>query len=189
MTPVPAVALDWSVDRAAGIAALVLASLSVAVGILSAAGPGLGRALVPRGLGADGRGLHEALALATLAAIFIHVLAFATDPFFAVGTAAALVPFASPVRTLEVGIGQVAAYGIAALGLAYYARGRIGAARWRRAHRWIATFWALAALHTFLAGSDVDRLWFAVAVLPPVFAVLVALGLHWLERMDAAART
>jgi hypothetical protein len=189
VTLVPAVAVDWSVDRAAGMAALVLASLSVAVGILTAAGPGLGRALVPRGRGADGRGLHEALALATLAAIAVHVLAFATDPFFAVGPAAALVPFASPVRTFQVGLGQVAAYGIAALGLAYYARGRIGAARWRSAHRWIAAFWALAALHTFLAGSDVSRIWFAVAVLPPVSAVLVALGLHWLERVDAAARS
>jgi hypothetical protein len=32
----------------------------------------------------------------------------------------------------------------------------------------------------------VSRAWFALAMVPPVVAVLIALGLHWLERVDAA---
>jgi methionine sulfoxide reductase heme-binding subunit len=180
-----AVSFDWSVNRAAGIAAMLLASVSVAAGVLSARGPGLGRAVLRRPL-PDGRGLHEALSLATLAAIAVHVVAFAGDGFFAPGVVGTLVPFASPYRAFATGVGQVAAYGLAALGLAYYARTRIGPARWRATHRWIVAFWALSVLHTFLAGSDVSRAWFALAMVPPVVAVLIALGLHWLERVDAA---
>lgn len=182
---IAAVGVDWSVNRAAGLAAMLLASLSVAAGVLSSPGPGLGRAVLRRPL-RDGRGLHEALAMATLVAIAIHVLAFAIDPFFKVGLARSLVPFASPYRGFATGIGQVAAYGLAGLGLTFYARRRIGAARWRSAHRWIVVFWALATLHTFVAGSDVSRTWFALAIVPPVVAVLIAIGLHWIERVDAA---
>ena len=179
------VGVDWSVNRAAGIAAMLLASLSVAVGVLSSPGPGLGRAMLRRAL-RDGRGVHEALAIATLVAIAVHVLAFAADPFFKVGLVRSLIPFASPYRGFATGIGQVAGYGLAALGLTFYLRGRIGAARWRSAHRWIVVFWALATLHTFIAGSDVSRAWFALATVPPVVAVLIAIGLHWIERVDAA---
>jgi DMSO/TMAO reductase YedYZ heme-binding membrane subunit len=42
-------------------------------------------------------------------------------------------------------VGIVAGYGLAVLGLTYYMRERIGAARWRRLHRLTAVFWLAAS--------------------------------------------
>ena len=179
-----ALSFDWSVNRAAGIAALLLASITVALGVLSSSGPGLGREVSTTVVGArgEGRSLHEAMSIATLVAVALHGIAFAIDPFFNAGIIGAVVPFASPYRPLSVAVGQIAGYGLAALGLTYYLRRRIGPARWRKAHRWIVAFWGLAVLHSFLSGSDTGRLWFQLAVIPPVVASAVVFGLHVVQR-------
>jgi hypothetical protein len=183
-----AVAFDWSVNRAAGIAALLLASLTVAMGVLSSSGPGLGREVSRSVLGSrgEGRSLHEALSIATLVAIGLHLVSFAADGFFGAGIVGAVVPLASPYKPLAVAAGQIAGYGLAALGLTYYLRHRIGPARWRKAHRWIAAFWVLAVAHAFFSGSDAGQLWFQLALVPPIVASLVVFGLHWVQRADAA---
>jgi methionine sulfoxide reductase heme-binding subunit len=166
------IAVTWSVDRAAGIAALLLATSSIVAGTFVGARAAGDRApLLPR---ADLRPLHEALALATLAAIAIHLVSFAVDGFFKAGLTGALVPFASPFRPVAVTAGQVAAYGIAVLSLTYYARRRIGPARWRVVHRAIAAFWGLAVIHSAFAGSDALRPWLVLVTVPPV---VVAIGL------------
>jgi sulfoxide reductase heme-binding subunit YedZ len=184
-----AISFDWSVNRAAGIAAMLLASITVALGVLSSSGPGLGREVSTSILGSrgEGRSLHEAMSIATLVAVALHGIAFAADGFFGAGIVGTVVPFASPYRPLSVAVGQVAGYGLAALGLTFYLRRRIGPARWRSAHRWIVAFWALAVLHSFLSGSDAGRLWFQIAIIPPVVAAVVVFGLHVVQR--AAAMT
>jgi sulfoxide reductase heme-binding subunit YedZ len=165
------VAVAWSFNRAAGIAALLLASGSVVLGVLAASG----------GV-KDARAAHEALSLATIAAIGAHGAAFLLDPFFAPGVAGALIPGASPYRAIPVALGQIAGYGLAALGLTYYARGRIGPARWRAAHRLSGVFWVLAVVHVILTGTDIRAGWFVIAALSPVAAGAVALALRWHER-------
>ena len=62
----------WLTSRAAGIAALLLSSLSVCVGLLMG-----GRLL--KGRGPDLRATHEALSLATLGALLVHGLALLGD--------------------------------------------------------------------------------------------------------------
>jgi sulfoxide reductase heme-binding subunit YedZ len=66
----------------------------------------------------------------------------------------------STYRSLWTGLGIIAGYGLAVLGLTYYLRDRIGAARWRRLHRLTAVFWLLAVGHTIEAGSDAAQIWF-----------------------------
>jgi hypothetical protein len=46
-------------------------------------------------------------------------------------------PVASSYRPFWTGLGVLAAYLAMALSLTYYVRGRVGARRWRRAHRLI----------------------------------------------------
>lgn len=74
------------------------------------------------------------------------------------------------------GLGILGGYGLAALSLSYYARARIGVARWRSLHRLIAAFWLLGVAHALGAGTEAGQPWFlalaTVAVLPP-FALLV----------------
>jgi sulfoxide reductase heme-binding subunit YedZ len=174
--------LFWLTSRAAGISALVLASLAVTAGLAmgSKGGPLRGRA-------AQLRPAHEALSLATLAAIALHGLALFGDGWLSPSLADVAIPFVSGYRPFWTGLGIIGGYGLAALSLSYYARARIGVARWKLLHRFIALFWLLGVVHTLGAGSDAGQPWFlllaAVVVLPP----LVLLGARWRTRVDLRA--
>ncbi|UUY04032.1 hypothetical protein LRS13_00435 [Svornostia abyssi] len=66
---------------------------------------------------------------------------------------------------------------MAALGLSYYARNRIGAARWRRLHRFTAFAWVLSIGHALGAGTDADTAWFLIGVaivVTPTLTLLIA---------------
>jgi sulfoxide reductase heme-binding subunit YedZ len=167
--------LFWITSRAAGGAALLLASASVALGLMmSSKRKGSNKR--------DLRSIHEALSLATLAMVALHGFALLGDTFLNPGLAGIAVPFASAYRPLWTGLGIIAGYGLAALGLSYYLRDRIGAARWRRAHRLTAVFWLLAVVHTLGAGSDAAQLWFLIASGALVVPAALLLALRWLGR-------
>jgi methionine sulfoxide reductase heme-binding subunit len=164
--------LFWVSSRAAGIAAMILASGSLGVGVLIR-----GRGESRRLLGSDVRALHEALSLATLAAIAVHGVALLGDAYLQPSPLDIAVPFTGAYRPLWTGLGIVAGWGLAALGLSYYARGRIGAARWRYLHRFIPVFWALGVVHTLGAGTDAAQPWMLIALaLPAVPALFLLLG-------------
>jgi sulfoxide reductase heme-binding subunit YedZ len=173
----------WFTARAAGVAALVLASCSVSLGLLHA-----GRVL-PRRIGpAESRALHEALALATLVAVAAHGVALVLDPVLRAGVAQIVVPLASPYRPVGTALGQIAGYGLAVLGLGYYARARIGPARWRRAHRFVPAFWALAVVHGLTVGTDRGQPWFLAVLALPALAALALLTRRWMPRSPAPGR-
>jgi methionine sulfoxide reductase heme-binding subunit len=167
--------LFWITSRAAGGAALLLASASVLLGLMMSS-----RRRQPNRR--DLRTLHEALSLAALAMVGLHGLSLLGDAYLSPGIAGILIPFVGRYRPLWTGVGILAGYGLALLGVSYYFRDRIGAARWRRAHRLTAAFWLLAIVHTIGAGSDAAEPWFLViggmAVIPAAFL----LALRWLIR-------
>jgi methionine sulfoxide reductase heme-binding subunit len=163
--------LFWITSRAAGIAALVLSSASLGAGLL----------IRTRGerrlLGAEARALHEALALATLAALAVHGLALLGDGYLHPGPVEISIPFTTAYRPLWTGIGIVAGWGLAILGLTYYARDAIGTARWRLLHRFIAVFWALGIVHTIGAGTDAGQPWLLIVMaIPAVPAGIMLAG-------------
>lgn len=178
-----AVSMTWSVDRAAGIAALALASLSVCLGLLQSRGVAAPKGQVRRDL----RPIHEALSIAALAAIGVHVVAFMADQYIGTGIAGALVPFGSSYEPFAVGLGQLAFYGLVAFSLSFYARRRIGPARWRLAHRSVALFWLLAVGHAALIGTDAAATWLIAALLPLVVAAAAGLAWTWSGRVGPAA--
>ena len=172
---VAATHLFWITSRAAGVSALVLASAAVAAGLaISAKSP---RAK-------NMRTVHEALSLATLAALALHGVALLGDAWLHPGLAGIAIPFAGAYRPFWTGLGILGGYGLATLSLSYYARARIGVARWKLLHRFIAVFWMLGVVHTLGAGTDAGQPWFlllaAVTVLPP----LAMLGARWRSRTD-----
>ena len=59
-------------------------------------------------------------------------------------------------------MGIVAGWSLIILGLSYYARGRIGPARWRRLHRFTALAWILGVVHGIAEGTDAGAAWFLV---------------------------
>jgi sulfoxide reductase heme-binding subunit YedZ len=167
--------LFWITSRAAGGAALLLASAAVGAGLmLSARRPGANKR--------DLRPIHEALSLSTLAMVALHGLSLLGDAYLNPGIAGIAVPFVSAYRPIWTGIGIVAGYGLAALGLTYYVRDRIGAVRWRRLHRLTAVFWIAAIVHTIGAGSDASELWFLGLSGLLVLPAAGLLALRWLGR-------
>jgi sulfoxide reductase heme-binding subunit YedZ len=167
--------LFWITSRAAGGAAMILASAAVAAGLMI----GTRR---PSADKRDLRAVHEALSLTTLAMVALHGLSLLGDSYLNPGPAGIAIPFVGFYRPLWTGLGIIAGYGLAALGLSYYARDRIGAARWRRVHKLTAVFWVLAIVHTIGAGTDAAEVWFlAVSGLVVVPAALL-LALRWANR-------
>ena len=114
--------LFWIASRAAGIAALLLSSAAVGVGLT------MGGRLV-KGHGVDLRAAHEALSLATLIAIVVHAAALLGDSYLNASALDLTVPFASGYKEPWMSIGIVAGWGLVALGVSYYFRTRIGVAR------------------------------------------------------------
>ncbi|HET9040822.1 MAG TPA: hypothetical protein VFN40_11660 [Gemmatimonadales bacterium] len=169
--------LFWITSRAAGTAALATASFSVAIGILIGARRARSTRL------SELRPAHEALSLATLGLIAVHGLSLLGDAYLHPGLAGIAVPLAGPYRPAWTAAGIVGGYGLAALGLSYYARNAIGSTLWRKAHRFTSLFWLLGVVHTLGSGSDRSQPWFVllcgVAVLPAAALVLsrVARGL------------
>jgi len=175
--------LYWITSRAAGIAALLLSSVSVCVGLL------MGSRLLKR-RGPDLRVTHEALSLATLAALAVHGLALIGDGYIHPSLGDIAIPFLSSYKTLWTTTGIVAFWAMLVLGLSYYARGRIGAQRWRRLHRFTALAWILGVVHSLGEGTDSGQTWFlamtAIAVVPAL-ALLILRHLGAARTVPAAA--
>jgi methionine sulfoxide reductase heme-binding subunit len=159
----------WIASRAAGIAALLLSSLSVCVGLLMG-----GRIL--KGHRPDLRVTHEALSLATFAALAVHGLTLLGDGYLHPSLGDIAIPFLSAYETLWTSIGIVAFWAMLLLGLSYYARARIGVQRWRRLHRFAALAWILGLAHALGEGTDAGQAWFlAVTALVAVPAIVLLL--------------
>ena len=163
----------WITSRAAGIVALILASVSVAVGL------SIGGRLI-RGRGPDLRVIHEALSLAALGALAVHVLALLGDTYFHASVADLTIPFVRNYRGAFMAVGIIAGWGMLLLGLSYYARERIGVSRWKVLHRFTALAWILGVVHSIGIGSDAGRAWFlamtALAVGPPLVLLLARIA-------------
>src|SRR3954451_8045115 len=167
--------LFWITSRDAGGAALLLASASVAVGLMMSSKR-------PTASKRDVRAIHEAMSLTTRAMVALHGLSLLGDSYLNPGIAGIAIPFVGFYRPLWTGLGIVAGYGLAALGLTYYLRDRIGAARWRRLHRLSAVFWLAAIAHSIGAGSDAAQWWFLGASAALVLPAGALLLLRWLGR-------
>jgi methionine sulfoxide reductase heme-binding subunit len=161
----------WLAGRASGIVALALVTLSVGVGLAMAGRvarrPGLSRRLMA---------LHEHAALAGLVAIVVHAVALLFDPWLHPGPAA-VVPFAMAYRPLFTGLGVIAAYLAVLLGLSFYARRRIGARLWRKAHRATVLVYLLGVVHAVGAGTDASTPWLRAFLLVTGVPIVV-LFLH-----------
>ncbi len=171
--------LFWLTSRAAGIAALILSSVGVCVGLLMS-----GRL---RRRGPDLRVAHEALSLATLGALVIHGLSLLGDSFMNPSLADVSVPFVSSYMTLWTSAGIVAFWALALLGLSYYARTRIGVQRWRRLHRLTALAWALGVAHSLGEGTDAGQTWFLVMTAIVAIPALALIGGRWMTARSGSA--
>ena len=139
----------WLASRSAGIVALVAVTVSVLVGL------GMSTKLLRRkGITPLLAPLHEHTAIVGLVATAVHGITLLGDPWLRPTLTDIALPFAIDYRPVFVAAGIVAGWLGAALGLSFYARKRLGAKRWRRAHQFAGLVYALALVHTVGAGTD-----------------------------------
>jgi methionine sulfoxide reductase heme-binding subunit len=178
MTTNPTPHLFWITSRAAGIAALVLASLAVSLGLLMST-------KLLRGRVADLRVIHEILSLSTIVALVVHAVALLGDSYLRPSVADITIPFISGYMRLWTTVGIVAGWGMIALGLSYYVKDRIGPQRWKKLHRFTALAWLAGLAHSFGEGTDAGETWFIVAT---AIVVLPALGLLIVRPLGAPSK-
>ena len=109
--------------------------------------------------------VHEHAAVAALIAIAVHGTTLLGDSWLNPGPVGIAVPFAMDYRPLFTGLGIVAGYLAAILGLTFYIRRRIGTRRWRNAHRLTPIVYVLGVTHTLGAGTDAGEPWLIALVL------------------------
>ena len=175
--------LFWITSRAAGIVALVAASLAVSLGLL------MSTKLLRRRRGPDLLATHEVLSLAAIVAIVVHGVTLLGDRYLHPTFADIVIPFVSSYKSFWTSLGIIAGWGLIALGLSYYARRRIGAARWRKLHRFTAVLWLFGLAHSLGEGTDAGQFWFLAMVAIVVIPALVLLATRWLGVEEPPSRS
>ena len=169
----------WFLSRGSGLVLLVLFSIVMVLGVATRTGSAPVR--WPRFAVAE---LHRTLSLFAVALLVLHVVTAILDPFVTIGWAATLLPFASPYRTLAIGLGTLAVDLGAAVLLTSLARRRLGQRAWRAVH-WLAYLaWPAAFLHSLTAGNDLGIWWVALIEVGSAAAVATAV----LARLFGRAR-
>jgi sulfoxide reductase heme-binding subunit YedZ len=159
----------WLASRAAGIVGFIALGLVAVLGLVSAL------KLVSPATAARLRPFHERLALTGLGAIAVHGLLLLLDPWLHPGVTGILIPFTMGYRPLWTGLGIIAFYALAAFGLSFYQRKRLGARRWRSAHRFASIAFVLGGVHAFFAGTDA-RSPLLMGIILGFFALVAVLG-------------
>jgi methionine sulfoxide reductase heme-binding subunit len=178
--------LYWLSSRAAGTAALVLASASVSVGALRAGG------LAGGGQRGSRRRLelaitHEVLGLATIVALVIHGFVLIGDNFVDWSIADVAVPFVTSYHSGSNGIGIISGYVFILLSITYYVRDRIGETNWTALHRLVLLAWVGSFVHTLGVGTDKDEVWFRLVIFLPALVALGTLGVRLAGALRAEA--
>lgn len=159
----------WYLTRATGAVALVLLSVTVALGVgnvrrLSA--PGWPRFVV--------NDLHRYISLLAVVFVGLHVATSVLDGYASISLTAAVVPFTSGYRPLWLGLGAVSLDLLLALIVTSLLRGRLSHRAWRLTH-WLAyASWPVALLHSLGTGSDAKTPWLGLLSLGCVAIVAIA---------------
>ena len=138
----------WYVARASGIIAYLLLALAAAAGLV------MSTKFVEKKHIRQFTIVHEALSIASLAAVLVHVWAIVNDEFFDFSWVSALLPWGSPYEPFWTGVGVVAMYLLVLTDLSFYVRKKIGPRVWRRLHYASPLLFVTATMHGLAAGTD-----------------------------------
>jgi sulfoxide reductase heme-binding subunit YedZ len=151
MTPPLAAAgpsVYWYLTRSTGAVALVLLTISLALGVVD-----VRRLQSPRWPRFVIDGLHRNVSLLALVFLVLHILTSVLDSFAPVSLVAAFIPFISPYRPFWLGLGAVSFDLFLAVILTSLLRRRIGYGAWRATHWLVYASWPVALLHGLGTGS------------------------------------
>ncbi len=160
----------WYAARASGVAAYVVLSIVVCLGLTLG-----GKAQSRRWPRFSVEDVHRFGGLLVGSLIGVHILAIAADSFLPFSLTQLLVPFTSTYRPLWTGLGIAAAELLLALAITNHYRKRLPYSFWRKAHYLNFAVWALASVHGLMSGTDRGAAWLAILYGVSVASVLMLL--------------
>jgi Ferric reductase like transmembrane component len=159
----------WFVTRGLGVGALLLLTMSVALGVLTTVR--VKSARWPRFVTA---GLHRNLTLLAIGFVVAHVLTTVLDGYTSIGLKDAVIPFLSSYRPVWLGLGTIAFDLLLILVATSLLRERIGYRLWRYVH-WLAyASWPVALVHALGTGTDARIGWMRLVGIGCVTVVVLA---------------
>jgi sulfoxide reductase heme-binding subunit YedZ len=147
----------WYATRASGIAAYVILTVVVCIGMSMG-----GKAQSINWPRFSVEDIHRFGGLLVGALIGIHVVTIALDSFLPFSIVNLVVPFTSSYRPLWTGLGIAAAEILLALAITNHYRKRLPYSFWRKAHYANFAVWTLASLHGVMSGTDRGVWWLAL---------------------------
>jgi sulfoxide reductase heme-binding subunit YedZ len=167
----------WYLNRATGIVALVLMTLTLVLGVVVQRQrrlPGLPRFGVVT--------LHRNVSLLSALLLVVHIVSAVIDSYVSISPLAVLLPFTSAWRPLAVGLGTLAVDLLVVIVVTSLLRGRIPVRLWRGIHWTSYALWPLAFAHGLTAGTDLGSGWALGIALACAGAAGVATALAWTGR-------
>ncbi len=162
----------WYLTRGFGLAALILLTISLVLGLTQAARyarPGLPRFLIS--------GLHRNASLLAVVVIAVHVVTAVMDSYAPIRLIDAFVPFVSRYRPIWTGLGALALDLLVALVVTSLLRARLGYRTWRSVHWAAYACWPIAVVHGLGTGTDSRLGW--VQFVYAACAAFVLFALWW----------
>ena len=142
----------WYATRATGLAALVLLTASVVLGVLTSVR--FARPAWPRFVTVA---LHRNVSLLAVTFTGLHVVTTVTDPYASISVVSAVVPFTSPYRRIWLGLGAVAFDLLLAVLITSLFRVRVGLRAWRLVHWAGYLCWPVALIHAVAPARTARR--------------------------------
>jgi methionine sulfoxide reductase heme-binding subunit len=172
----------WYTARATGVVALILLTLTVALGV--AGSTRLSTPALPRLVRS---GLHRNISLLSVAFVATHVLTTVLDPYASISITSAVIPFSSHYRPFWLSLGTIAFDMLLALVVTSMVRTRLSYRAWRAVH-WLAyASWPIALWHGLGTGSDSKLSW--LLVLDALCVLVVAAAALWRLQLLPPGRT
>jgi hypothetical protein len=159
----------WYLTRGTGTIALILLTLSVALGVANVRR--MRTKSVPRFVF---DAVHRNVSLLAVAFLLVHIVTSLLDGFAPIKLLDVVIPFRSSYRPLWLGFGAVAFDLLIAITITSMMRRRFGLRAWRVVH-WVAyACWPFALLHGLGTGSDTKAGWMLMIVAACVIVMIVA---------------
>ncbi|MGG7305584.1 ferric reductase-like transmembrane domain-containing protein [Curtobacterium sp. AB451] len=147
----------WVVGRGAGVAAVLLLTLTVLLGIVTRGGrplPGLPRFAVQL--------VHRDVSLASTVLVVVHVATLLLDTEAELRLIDTVVPFTGSYRWFWLGLGTLAVDLLVVLVVTALLRRVIGPRVFRAVHWAAYAMWPVAMAHAIGTGTDGTSVWFLV---------------------------
>ena len=160
----------WYATRASGYTALVLLSVTVAIGLVTSmrrSARGWPRFVV--------QSVHRDLSLLVVVFLLVHIVTSVLDPFAKLTVLDAVVPFIASYRPLWLGLGVVSIELLVAIIATSFVRHRLSWRTWRIVHLLAYISWPIAVIHGIGTGSDTKSAWALLLVAVCVAVVIGAL--------------